>query len=172
MLLAICAGNSSVPGEFPTQRPVARNFDVRLICVGINGWINNREAGDLRRHRAHCDVIEMLQENIDIIFSEKGSSRGRTSERNWLHGQPNDYTEDRWCLDASEKYAIIGSENGPPLVRCHAITRTNADSLSITPLRTLFNELLIKIRQLSFQKIDLKMSSAKSPPLCPGDNGL
>ena len=28
-----------------------------LICV--NGWVNNREAGDLRRHRAHCDVIVM-----------------------------------------------------------------------------------------------------------------
>ena len=27
-LLAICAGNSSVPGEFPAQRPVTRSFDV------------------------------------------------------------------------------------------------------------------------------------------------
>ena len=27
-----------------------------LICVWINGWVNNREAGDLRRHRAHYDV--------------------------------------------------------------------------------------------------------------------
>ena len=27
-LLAICAGNSPVPGEFPTQRPVTRSFDV------------------------------------------------------------------------------------------------------------------------------------------------
>ena len=27
-----------------------------LICAWINGWVNNREAGDLRRHRAHCDV--------------------------------------------------------------------------------------------------------------------
>ena len=26
--LAICAGNSPVPGEFPTQRPVTRGFDV------------------------------------------------------------------------------------------------------------------------------------------------
>ena len=26
-LLAICAGNSPVPGEFPTQRPVTRSFD-------------------------------------------------------------------------------------------------------------------------------------------------
>ena len=27
-LLAICAGNSPVPGEFPTQRPVTPSFDV------------------------------------------------------------------------------------------------------------------------------------------------
>ena len=27
-LLAICAGNSPVPDEFPTQRPVTRSFDV------------------------------------------------------------------------------------------------------------------------------------------------
>ena len=34
--LAICAGNSPVPGEFPAQRPVTRNFDVFLICPRIN----------------------------------------------------------------------------------------------------------------------------------------
>ena len=27
-----------------------------LICVWINYWVNNREAGDLRRYRAHYDV--------------------------------------------------------------------------------------------------------------------
>ena len=30
-----------------------------LICVWINDWVNNHEAGDLRRYRAHCDVIVM-----------------------------------------------------------------------------------------------------------------
>ena len=30
-----------------------------LICVWINSWVNNGEAGDLRRHRAHYDVIAM-----------------------------------------------------------------------------------------------------------------
>ena len=30
-----------------------------LICVWINGSVNNREAGDSRRHRAHYDVIVM-----------------------------------------------------------------------------------------------------------------
>ena len=29
------------------------------ICACINSWINNREAGDLRRNRAHYDVIVM-----------------------------------------------------------------------------------------------------------------
>ena len=30
-----------------------------LICVWINDWVNNREAGDLRCYRAHYDVIAM-----------------------------------------------------------------------------------------------------------------
>ena len=35
-----------------------------LICVWINDWVNNREAGDLRRYRAHYDVIVMQTQNI------------------------------------------------------------------------------------------------------------
>ena len=30
-----------------------------LICVWINGWVNNRKAGDLRRYRVHFDVTVM-----------------------------------------------------------------------------------------------------------------
>ena len=30
-----------------------------LICALINNCVNNHEAGDLRRHRAHCDVSVM-----------------------------------------------------------------------------------------------------------------
>ena len=30
-----------------------------LICAWINGWVNNREDGDLKRHHAHYDVIVM-----------------------------------------------------------------------------------------------------------------
>ena len=46
-------------GEF-TQRPVTRSFDVFFICVWINGWVNNCEAGNLRRHRGHYDVNVMV----------------------------------------------------------------------------------------------------------------
>ena len=38
-----------------------------LICVWINGWVNNRETGDLRRYRAHYDVIVM---NFKRVISE------------------------------------------------------------------------------------------------------
>ena len=45
------------PRWFPCTKPVTRRFS--LICVWINGWVNTREAGDLRRYRAHYDVIVM-----------------------------------------------------------------------------------------------------------------
>ena len=59
-LLAICAENSPVPGEFPVQRPVTRSFDV-FFDLRLNKRLskNNREAGDLRRYRAHYDVTVM-----------------------------------------------------------------------------------------------------------------
>ena len=49
-LLTICAGN--VPGWRG-----ALMFS--LICFWITGWVNTREAGDLRRYRAHYDVTVM-----------------------------------------------------------------------------------------------------------------
>ena len=30
-----------------------------LLCAWMNDWVNNREAGDFRRHRAHYEVIVM-----------------------------------------------------------------------------------------------------------------
>ena len=36
-LLALCAGNSPVTGEFPTQRPVTRSFDV-FFDLRVNKW--------------------------------------------------------------------------------------------------------------------------------------
>ena len=57
-LLALCVGNSTVTGEFASQRPVARSFDV-FFDLRLNKRLN-RDAGDLRRHRADYDVIVMI----------------------------------------------------------------------------------------------------------------
>ena len=58
-LLAMCAGKSPVPGEFLIHRPVTQSFDAFFDLRRINGWVNDREADDLRRHRTHYDVIVM-----------------------------------------------------------------------------------------------------------------
>ena len=39
-----------------------------LICTRINGWVNNGEAGDLRRHRAHYDVTIMCISLLILHF--------------------------------------------------------------------------------------------------------
>ena len=57
-LLAICAGNSPVPAEFPAQRPVARSFDV-FFDLRLNkrlskqpwGWWFQTLSRPLGRHR-------------------------------------------------------------------------------------------------------------------------
>ena len=53
-------------GEFTGHRliPLTKASDEELWCFlwsapWINGWVNNPEAGDLRRHYAHYDVIVM-----------------------------------------------------------------------------------------------------------------
>ena len=57
------AGNSPVTSGFPAKRSVTREWRATLmfslIYAWIKGWVNNREAGDLRRHRAHYVVIVM-----------------------------------------------------------------------------------------------------------------
>ena len=58
-LLAICVGNLPVTGEFPAQRLVTQSFGV-FFDLRLNKRLSkNCEAGDLRRHRAHYDVIVM-----------------------------------------------------------------------------------------------------------------
>ena len=49
-------GNSPVTGEFPAQTPMTRSFDV-FFDLRLNKRLSKN---DLRRHRAHYDVIVIL----------------------------------------------------------------------------------------------------------------
>ena len=57
-ILALCVGNSPVTGEFPSQRPVTRSFDV-FFDLCLNKQLSKQPGRDLRRNRAHDDVIVM-----------------------------------------------------------------------------------------------------------------
>ena len=64
-LLALCAGNSPAPVNSLHKGQWRGALMFTLICAWINDWVNNREAGDLRRHRDHYDVIVMNPMNIN-----------------------------------------------------------------------------------------------------------
>ena len=60
------------PFVWRVHRSPASNADLWCFLWSapwINGWLNNREAGDLRRHRAHYDVIVMSIES-DVISND------------------------------------------------------------------------------------------------------
>ena len=58
-LLALCEGNSSVTDEFPHKGQWRVALIFSLSFAWTNGWVNHRDAGDLKRHRAHYDVTVM-----------------------------------------------------------------------------------------------------------------
>ena len=60
--LAFVRGFHRGPVNSPHKGQWRRALMFSLICVWINGWVNNSEAGDLRRHRGHYDVNVMGDE--------------------------------------------------------------------------------------------------------------
>ena len=70
-LLAICAGNSPVHGEFPAQRSVTRSFDV-FFDLCLNKWLSKQSWGwwfetlscPLWRH---CNGIDIILEEYSAL---------------------------------------------------------------------------------------------------------
>ena len=82
-LLAICAGNSPVPGEFPTQRPVTRSFDVyfdlrlnKRLCKQSWGWWFETLLCPLWRH---SNVFH----KSNVILKESFWCQYRRRDPNW-----------------------------------------------------------------------------------------
>ena len=55
-LLALCEGNHFSPVDSPHKGQWRGALMFSLICSWTYGWANNRDAGDLRRHRTHHEV--------------------------------------------------------------------------------------------------------------------
>ena len=58
-LLAFVWGIHRSPVNFPHKGQWRGTLVFSLICAWTNDWVNNRKAGDLRRHHAHYDVTVM-----------------------------------------------------------------------------------------------------------------
>ena len=76
--------------EFTCHRgiPCTKASDAELWCFlwsapWIKGWVNSREAGDLRRHRAHYDVIVMTAASLIYLVFWCISAWRRVSGCKW-----------------------------------------------------------------------------------------
>ena len=119
-LLAICAGNSPVPGEFPAQRPVTRSFDVSFD-LRLNKRLRKHSWGWwLRRYRAHYGVIVMAEAKR-LLFR----IRKRHFQTNFLFSE-----NVRISIIFSQKFVALGPTNNTPALvqiigRRQAIIWTN-----------------------------------------------
>ena len=88
-LLAICVGNSPVPGEFPTQRPVTRSFDVffdlrlnKRLSTQLWGWWFETLTRSLWRH---CNAFLQNTHNnypVPMFISRIGTHLKKQQHRN------------------------------------------------------------------------------------------
>ena len=124
-------GNS--PATFPHKGQWQRVLMFSVICAWTNGWVNNRDASDLRRHRAHYGVIVIIKFQLPRSVSVQGK------ETNFTH-LPLDkmaailaddllkliffYGNDRIAIRISLKF-VPGSpiDNKPALVQAMAWRR-------------------------------------------------
>ena len=58
-LLAIVRGIHQSPVNYPQKAQWGGPLMFSLIYAWTNGWVNKRDVGDWRRHRAHYDVTVM-----------------------------------------------------------------------------------------------------------------
>ena len=79
-LLAICPGNSPVPGDFPAQRPVTRSFDVffdlrlkKRLSKQSWGWWFETLSRPLWRHRNEVQPNEGVRSQSIGLVSQQYS---------------------------------------------------------------------------------------------------
>ena len=73
-LLAFVRGIHRSPMNSPQKGHWWGALMFSLICTWINGWVSNRGAGDLRRHRAHYGVIVMENSHRTVAINSLNPS--------------------------------------------------------------------------------------------------
>ena len=173
--------------------PRTKASDAELWCFlgfapWINGWVNNRETGDLRRHCAHYDAIVMLKFSwFDSIvvecraFCQIYIKICMTTSRLPLASRCYDIClylavlplKGHWgpVIHICVSKLIISGSNGVSPSWHQAIIWTNAGLLLIGTVGINFREILNEIHTFSYKKMQLIMS-VKWRPFCLGLNVL
>ena len=122
-LLALCAGIHRWPVNSPLKGKWRGALLFYLIYSWINGWVNNREAGDLRRHRAHYGVIVMAPWRIYALVNKA------------ITGSDNSFPD-------VQHQAIIETNSDPLLIRLFG---TNLREILIKLQQYSYRKIILKI---------------------------
>ena len=153
------------PGDKPLSEPMMDRLPTH-ICVTRPQWVNDKTTPGW---------IPVIPEMVARVTgpTPRLTEPSHLREQPYPQGPANELTHwGRVTHVCVGKLTNIGSDNGLSPGRRQAIIWTNAGTLLIEPLGTNFNELLILIHTFSFNKMHLKMSSAKWRPFCLGLNEL
>ena len=143
-LLAICAGNSPVPGEFPTQGPVTRSFDVffdprlnkRLSKQPWGWWFDTPSWSSWR----HCNYLQKSRFNrVWLLFCNS------ILYHIWLYDILTAEELTYWVLLYDPSYHIDQTGRSPKVVALFSATN--------------FSSYIIKLLQLH-DKIQIKWNYA------------
>ena len=120
------------PVNYPHKGQWRGALTFSLVCTRINGWINNREAGDLRRYRGHYDVTVMLlihavsptedRECVEGFIFIKPSRKTASwyTTQSWYNNMVSNYASYTICSSVLYNDYI----NPTPDERvCHVLTR-------------------------------------------------
>ena len=106
------SGNPRWPVDSPRKGQWRGALVFSSICVWTNGWANNRDAGDLRHHRAHHGVIKM-KVNPNSTYHWENQTNART---NYIGGRiPVDLIH--WYLVSNWVYNQDGFPRAVPTMR-------------------------------------------------------
>ena len=112
-LLALCEGNSPVTGEFPSQRPVTRSFDL-FFDLCLNKWLKKQSCGlwfgtPSRPLWRQCNDVK-----IDVFTCRKSlfSRVQSTMTHHWFRNRlgtekSTSHYRNQWCLICCCIYALL-----------------------------------------------------------------
>ena len=121
-----------------------------LICAWINGWVNNGEAADLRRHRTHYDVIVMT------LLTLK-----RKSQVKWPHP--------KWCWGLLIKYTKLANVGTMSTIDTSKVYLIGIISPQLEPYwKPLTPQIIIElwrpdyaVRHITFDRVELMICQGK-----------
>ena len=97
--LALCEDNPVVTAVLPHKGHWRETLIFPRICAWANGWINNRDAGELKRHRAHYDVTVLVQQIMALTKVEPLTTG--------LGHLPEIDSTGNWLLEYSDQKAVL-----------------------------------------------------------------